>query len=156
MLQPPLSTLMLTFTAVAFAFISNLLTKRFVDLEAERRIKAEIDQWNRALKEAIKNKDKKEEEKLRKKEQTIAQMRLKMSSARTKVGFITIIPFFAIYYLIVYIVGNVPVAYSPVYIPYLMTSPLPNGGYDVTLFGWYLISSFAFSGMITRLMKTTT
>lgn len=154
-LAPPESTAVLTLTAVAFAFVSNLLILRFVDLKNERRMKAEVAEWNKALKAAVKSKDKKEEEKLRKRESSVRQMQLKATSSRTKVSLITIAPFFVIYYLMLSFVGPVAGAFSPFYIPYLMTTQLPTGGYQVTTFGWYLISSFAFSGVITRLLKTS-
>ncbi len=151
---PPEDTLILTLTSVTFAFVSNLLILRFVDLKAERRMKAEIDQYTKDLKAAQKSGDKKMEEKLKKKQQTIAQMRLKMSGARTKVTFITFIPFLVLYYLILSFVAPVA-AYSPFYVPYLMMSVAgPKGGYEVTTFGWYLISSLSFSGLLTRLLKT--
>ncbi len=167
-LSIPDSTLILTFTAVGFSLLSNFLTRWRVDLETERRIKAEISEWTNALKAAVKARDKQAEEKLRKKEQSINQMRMKMSSARTKVALYTIVPFFAIYYLVLNFVGPCPVAYSPFEIPYLMSGTLPTtatclipatvplGVAYVTSFGWYLISSFAFSGVIMRLLKTQT
>jgi uncharacterized membrane protein (DUF106 family) len=151
---PPEDTLILSMTSITFAFVSNLLILRFVDLKAERRMKAEIDQYTKDLRAAQKSGDKKTEEKLKKKQQTIAQMRLKMSGARTKVTFITFIPFLLLYYLILSFVAPVA-AYAPFYIPYIMMSVAgPKGGYEVTTFGWYLISSLSFSGIVTRLLKT--
>ena len=168
----PDSTLVLTLTAVGFGLISNLLTRRFVDLEAERRIKAEINDFTKAMKEAVRSGNKTEQEKLKKKEPSIQQMRVKMSSARSKVALYTIVPFFAIYYLVIYLVGPCPVAISPIPITignYLMYSSLPSNvscpaiqstlqgaAAYVTPFGWYLISSFSFSGLLTKLLKTQT
>jgi len=172
-LAAPLSTLLLTVTAVGFSLLSNGLTRWRVDLDTERRVKAEIAEWSNALKAAVKSGDKQQEEKLRKKEQSINQMRLKISSARTKVAFYTIIPFFVIYYLVLNLAGPCPVATSPIPITignYLMTNALPTsvlscpgvpiqsalrqGAAYVTPFGWYLISSFSFTGVIMKLMKT--
>jgi len=158
----PDSTALLTLTAVGFALLSNLLTRRFVDLKSERRIKSEINEWNAALKAAIKAGDKNQEEKLRKKEQSIAKMRLKMSGARSRVALYTIVPFFLIYYLVLSFVGSDPAAFSPFYIPYIMSPTAPAGiaiqagTFAVTSFGWYLISSFSFSGLMTRILKTQT
>jgi uncharacterized membrane protein (DUF106 family) len=167
----PESTLVLTITAVCFSLLSNALTRWRVDLDTERRIKAEIAEWTKALREAVRKGNKQEQEKLKKKEQSINQMRLKMSSSRTKVALYTIIPFFVIYYLVLSFVGPCPVAVSPFAITignYLMRGTLPagavcnaptilaSGAAYVTPFGWYLISSFSFSGVIMRLMKTQT
>src|SRR5713226_5686684 len=96
----PLSTLLVTLTAVGVGLVSNLLTRRFVDLNAERRIKAELNAFNVELKAAVKSNDKEKEQRLKKKEQQMAQMRLKMSSARTKISLGTILPFLGGYYVI--------------------------------------------------------
>jgi uncharacterized membrane protein (DUF106 family) len=154
-LAPPTSTLILTVTAVGFAIVSNVMIRRFVDLNAERRARAEVNQWTKQLREAVKNKDKKEEEKLRKREQTVRTMQAKASFARMKVSLYTIIPFFVIYGLLLSFLGSAAGAFSPFYIPYLMLpAQQAQGGYEVTTFGWYIISSFAFSGLLTRLLKT--
>jgi uncharacterized membrane protein (DUF106 family) len=169
----PESTFVLTLTAVVFSLLSNALTRWRVDLDTERRIKAEIAEWTKALRAAVRVGDKAAQEKLKKKEQSINQMRLKMSSARTKVALYTIIPFFVIYYLVLSFVGPCPVAVSPfgnilTFGNYLMRSTIPtgvacnaaasipSGAAYVTPFGWYLISSFSFTGVIMRLMKTQT
>jgi len=154
-LEIPDSTLLLTFTAIGFGLISNLITRRFVDLDAERRVKAEINEYTKAVKAATKAGNKHEQEKLKKKEASINQMRLKMSSARSKVALYTIVPFFVIYYLVLSFVGPTA-AISPFPIPYLAQAEAPGGGFAVSQFGWYLISSFAFSGLMTKLLKTQT
>lgn len=168
----PDSTAVMTLMAIGFTLMSNLLTRRFVDLEAERRIKAEVNEFTNAMKAAAKAGNKQEQEKLKKKEPSIQKMRMKMSTARSKVALYTIIPFFAIFYLVIYLVGSCPVAISPIPITignYLMISSMPanascpalpsslsGAAAYVTPFGWYLISSFAFSGLITKLLKTQT
>jgi uncharacterized membrane protein (DUF106 family) len=155
-----MSTAILSVTAVAFTIISNVLILKLVDLKAERRARGEFNDWQKSLREAIKKQDKKEEEKLRKKQQTMQTMQAKASFARMKVSLYTIVPFFVIYGLLLSFLGSVPGAWSPFYIPYLMTSvqfATQTGtkvGYEVTTFGWYIISSFTFSGMIMRLLKT--
>src|SRR5207245_8507312 len=82
----PRATRIVTLTAVGVGLVSNLLTRRFVDLNAERRIKAEVSAFNAELKAAVRDKDKEKEQRLKKKEQQMAQMKLKMSSARTKIS----------------------------------------------------------------------
>jgi uncharacterized membrane protein (DUF106 family) len=149
----PLSTLLVTLTAVGVGLVSNLLTRRFVDLNAERRIKAELNAFNAELKAAVRTKDKEKEQRLRKKEQQMAQMRLKMSSARTKISLGTILPFLGVYYGLASLMGglNVVVAHSPIPIPFIVSA---TG--DVSLFWWYAMSSLTFAGLITRLLGTAT
>jgi len=157
---PPMSTAILTLTAVGFTMVSNIMILKFVDLKAERRARAEFNEWNKQLRESMKKGDKKEEEKLKKKQQTMQMMNMKASTARLKVSMYTIVPFFVIYYLLLQFLGGVPGAWSPFYIPYLMTTVQyvtqagVKEGYEVTTFGWYIISSFTFSSIIMRLLKT--
>jgi uncharacterized membrane protein (DUF106 family) len=156
MILPPMSTGILTLTAVAFTIVSNIMILKFVDLKAERRARTEVNEWTKQLREAVKKGDKKEEEKLKKKEQTMRTMQAKTSFARMKVSLYTIVPFFIIYGLLLSFLGAVAGAYSPFYIPYIMTTAKgPSGvGFEITTFGWYIISSFSFSGLIMRLLKT--
>ncbi len=156
MILPPMSTAILTLTAVAFTIVSNVMILRFVDLKAERRARAEFNEWQKQLREAMKKQDKKEEEKLKKKQVTMQTMQAKASMARLKVSMYTIVPFFVIYYLLLHFLGNVAGAWSPFYIPYIMTTTrfATGQGYEVTTFGWYIISSFTFSSLIMKLLKT--
>jgi uncharacterized membrane protein (DUF106 family) len=154
----PDTTLIVTATALGLAVATNLLTLRFVDLAAERRMKAEISQHNTDLREAVRSKDKAKEEKLRKKDLQIKQMNAKVSTARLRVTAITFIPFIALYYLMAGYLGGfgVVVAHSPVPIPYIVSNFDPVSGGEIPLFWWYTISSLAFSPLLTRLFGTTT
>jgi len=149
----PLSTFLVTLTAVGVGLVSNLLTRRFVDLKKERRIKAELNAFNKELKAAVRAKDKEKEQRLKKKEQQMAQMRLKMSSSRTKISLGTLIPFLAVYYGLAALLGgfSIPVANSPVPIPYIVSSTN-----EISLFWWYAISSLTFTGVLTKLLGTAT
>ncbi len=159
----PLSTFLVTLTAVGVGLVSNLLTRRFVDLKGERRIKAEVNAYNKELKAAVKAKDKEKEERLKKKEQQMAKMRLKMSSSRTKISLGTLVPFLGVYYGLAALLGGLGeiVACSPVPIPYIVgpatsvCSAVAGAG-AVSLFWWYALSSLTFAGILTRLLGTTT
>lgn len=156
-LAMPETTFIVTFTALGLGIVTNLLTIRFVDLGKERRMKAEISQHNKDLREAIKSKDKAKEEKLKKKDIQIKQMNAKVSTARLRVTAITFIPFILLYYLMAGFLGgfSVTVALSPIPIPYIV--PNFSGGVgNVALFWWYTISSLTFSPMLTKLFRTST
>ncbi|MDV3293397.1 MAG: EMC3/TMCO1 family protein [Nitrososphaerales archaeon] len=152
----PETTFIVTFTALGLGIVTNLLTIRFVDLAKERRMKAEIAQHNKELREAMKSKDKAKEEKLKKKDVQIKQMNAKVSTARLRVTAITFIPFIVLYYLMAGFLGgfNVVVAHSPFVgtgLPILFN---PDG--SIVLFWWYTISSLTFSPMLTKLFRTST
>jgi uncharacterized membrane protein (DUF106 family) len=153
----PASTFIVTITALGLSLLTNLITRRFVDLQKERRMKAEISQHNKELREAVKNKDKAKEDKLRKKDLQMRQMQARVSTSRLKVTGITFIPLLAVYYFMANLLGgfNVTVAYSPVPIPYIISEFSAAGG-PVSLFWWYFLSSFTFSGLMTKLLGTST
>lgn len=149
----PETTFIVTATALGLGIATQLLTLRFVDLRAERRMKTEISQHQADLRAAIKNKDKAKEEKLKKKDLQIKQMNAKVSTARLKVTAITFVPFIVLYYLMAGYLGGfgVTVAHSPIPIPYIVSS-----AGSIPLFWWYTISSLTFSPMLTKLFGTTT
>ncbi|MDG6900975.1 MAG: DUF106 domain-containing protein [Nitrososphaerota archaeon] len=149
----PDATFIVTGTALGLGIATQLLTLRFVNLTAERRMKAEISQYQADLREAVKNKDKAKEEKLKKKDLQIKQMNTKVSTARLKVTAITFVPFIVLYYLMAGYLGGfgVTVAYSPIPIPYIVSA---TG--SIPLFWWYTISSLTFSPMLTKIFGTTT
>ena len=155
----PESTFILTIVAVGFLVISNLLTRRLVDLDAERRIKAEIAEYTSSLRAAVKSGDKAAQEKIKKKEQSINKMKLKMSSARSKIALYTLLPFIGGYYVVIYLLVGGPAsiaAHSPFYIYYISDPVQTPLGYGVYSWSWYFLSSLTFSGLITRLLKTQT
>ncbi len=153
----PETTFIVTLTALGLGIVTNLLTVRFVDLSAERRMKAEISQYNKEKREALGSKDKAKGEKLKKKDLQMKQMNAKVSTARLRVTAITFIPFILLYYLMAGFLGgfSVTVALSPIPIPYIVSNFSGAVG-DVPLFWWYTISSLTFSPMLTKLFRTST
>jgi len=149
----PDSTLLVTSTSIGLSLVTQLVTRRVVNLNAERRMKAEVAAFNKEKREATLAKDKAKLEKLKKRELPMRQEQAKVSSARLKVTAITFIPLLAVYYLMASFLGgfNVVVAYSPIPIPYLVGA---NG--IMALFWWYMLSSFTFSSLLTKLLHTTT
>jgi len=149
----PESTLLVTMTSVGLSLVTQLVTRRVVNLDAERRMKAEVSAFNKEKREATLAKDKAKLEKLKKRELPMRQEQAKVSSARLKVTAITFVPLLAVYYLMASFLGgfNVVVAHSPIPIPLLVG---PTG--TMALFWWYMLSSFTFSTVLTRLLHTTT
>jgi uncharacterized membrane protein (DUF106 family) len=140
-------------TAIGLSLVTQLVTRRVVNLEAERRMKAEVSAFNKEKREATLAKDKAKLEKLKKREIPMRQEQAKVSSARLKVTAITFVPLLGLYYLMASFLGgfSVVVAYSSVPIPYLVGSTGAMG-----LFWWYLLSSFTFSTLLTKLLHTGT
>ncbi len=148
----PESTIIISLTAIALGFMSNVATRLLVDLKKERRIRAEVAAFDKELKAAMTGKDKEKEEKLKKKKPQMDQMRLKASTGRFKVVLVTWVPFIAVYYLMANFVGGFSeaVAFSPIPIPFIVAA---NG--SMVLIWWYFLSSLSFSTLMTKLMGTS-
>ncbi|MCS7116474.1 MAG: EMC3/TMCO1 family protein [Nitrososphaerota archaeon] len=152
-------TLLITGVAIGLVLISNIITRLFVDIERERRVRREVMAYQKALKQAIMSGDESKLAKLKKKEKQMRDLQIKVSFGRMKVMLIFWIPFIAIYYLLINYVGgfDVPVAISPIEIPFI-TAKVVVGNvtiYTLNLFWWYLISSMAFSTAISKLTGTS-
>jgi uncharacterized membrane protein (DUF106 family) len=149
----PESTLLVTMTSVGLGLATQLVTRRVVNLDAERRMRAEVSAFNKEKREATLAKDKAKLEKLKRREVSMRQEQAKVSTARLKVTAITFVPLLAVYYLMASFLGgfNVVVAYSSIPIPYLV-----GGDGSMALFWWYMLSSFTFSTLLTKFLHTGT
>jgi uncharacterized membrane protein (DUF106 family) len=149
----PESTFLVTLTSIGLGLITQLVTRKLVNLDAERKMKAEVSAFNKEKREASLAKDKAKLEKLKKRELQVRQAQAKLSTGRLKVTAITFVPLLAVYYLMSSFLGGlgVIVAHSPVLLPLLV-----NSDGTVSLFWWYLLSSFTFSTLLSRLLHTTT
>jgi uncharacterized membrane protein (DUF106 family) len=149
--QIPNSTILLVATSVGLNLISQVATRLLTNVDETRRVAREAKQFRSELMDAIKKGDKAKEAKLKKKEKSVREMEMKSSNQRLKASFLFIIPFMLIYYFIASLIGATSVvAQSPIQIPFIVTAA---GG--VQLFWWYLITSFSFSSLITKLAGTS-
>lgn len=153
---PPVSTVLVTMTSVALGLITQVVTRRVVDLDKERRMRAELNAFNKEKRDATVADDKPKLEKLKKRELAMRQEQAKVSMARFKVTGITFIPLLAVYYLMANFLGGygVIVAFSPVPIPVITAPTLNPAVFEMSLLWWYFLSSFAFSFALTRIFHT--
>ncbi|HXY56326.1 MAG TPA: EMC3/TMCO1 family protein [Nitrososphaerales archaeon] len=156
--SPPVSTVIVTATSLSLGFVTQFVTRKVVDLNKERRMRAEVNAFNKEKREATLAKDKVKLEKLKKRELAIRQEQAKVSTARLKVTGITFVPLLVVYYLMASFLGGygVIVAYTPIPIPVIAAATLTKSVFEVSLFWWYFLSSFTFSAMLSRLLHTTT
>ncbi|MDG6913830.1 MAG: DUF106 domain-containing protein [Nitrososphaerota archaeon] len=154
---PPVSTMLVTTTSVALGLVTQLVTKRVVDLNAERRMRAEVNAFQKEKREATLAKDKEKLDKLKKRELAVQQEQLRVQRARLKVTAVTFVPLLVVYYLMASFLGGygVIVAFTPIPIPIIAAATQHVGVYNVSLVWWYFLSSFAFSTMLGRLLHTT-
>ncbi|HYA55977.1 MAG TPA: EMC3/TMCO1 family protein [Nitrososphaerales archaeon] len=155
---PPVSTVVVTLTSLGLGFVTQMVTRRVVDLNKERKMRAEVNAFNKEKREATLANDKVKLEKLKKRELQMRQEQAKVSTARLKVTGITFVPLLLVYYLMATFLGGygVIVAFTPIPIPVIAAPTLMGGTYEVSLFWWYFLSSFTFSTMLSRLLHTTT
>jgi len=156
--EPPFSTVVVTLTSLGLGFVTQMVTRTVVDLDKERKMRAEVNAFNKEKREATLAKDQVKLDKLKKRELAMRQEQAKVSTARLKVTGITFVPLLVVYYLMATFLGGygVIVAYTPIPIPIIAASTLVAGTYEVSLFWWYFLSSFTFSTMLSRLLHTTT
>jgi len=156
--SPPFSTVVVTLTSLSLGLVTQLVTRRVVDLNKERRMRAEVSAFNKEKREATLANDKPRLEKLKKRELAVRQEQAKVSTSRLKVTGITFVPLLLVYYLMASFFGGygVIVAYTPIPIPVIAAPTLNPGVFEVSLFWWYFLSSFTFSTMLSRLLHTTT
>jgi len=155
---PPYSTVVVTLTSLGLGFVTQMVTRGVVDLDKERRMRAEVNAFNKEKREATLAKDQVKLDKLKKRELAMRQEQAKVSTARLKVTGITFVPLLVVYYLMATFLGGygVIVAFTPIPIPVIAAPTLIAGTYEVSLFWWYFLSSFTFSTMLSRLLHTTT
>ena len=143
----PLAAVTILFLSAGMAIISATATRALTDVDVMRRRMTEVREWQSAYTKAMRAKDQKAIDRLKKKETTIKRAQAEMTKDQFKPMLLTIIPFFIFYYLFYAVFGynQVTVAVSPITLPYI--------GADLNFWVWYLISSFSLSSLIQRVFN---
>ncbi len=166
MAQPPYSTIIILLVSLTMAFLSSLVNSRFTPREhreklraLQRRIAALKREKDDNLKKAKSTDDKKLLKKVRKQEKQLLQLQSQMASLslrQMRVLPVTMAIFFLVWLLLTGnilgmqlfkspFVGAGPVAYLP-WINELM---------ELNLFYWYLLCSFLFGALFSRIFGLT-
>lgn len=145
----PYSTIFILALAATISLLTSLANRILTNPEQSKAWRKEISQWNSELRKAQKENDKKRVEKLTRKQKQIMQLQSKMMWQSTKVMLLFIVPLFLIWQFLggfyTQPEGPIPVAYLPGVGPVL---PFLNMS---SLFWWYLLSSFLFGTVFSRL-----
>ena len=134
--------------AVLFSLIITLITKRVVNWEKVKRIKAEVSAWRKELLEAQRKKDMKRLYKLQQDQKRILGLQGKMMMSSFKPAIFYIIPYILLWSWLSGLYSGWVVAWLP------FTLPLPIVGTMVS-FGflpWFLLSYFGFSSIWRKLL----
>lgn len=157
--------------SVGMSFGFAMLRKKTTDIDRTNRIMKETNEWRKAYTDAVKKGDKQKVEELKKKQAYINKMALEVQQQQMRPMFIYMIPSFLIWIFVFPAIFGQVVSISPIHFPFITCSDEdvanhtqldeegnPKGACvvagEVYLWGWFLLTSFAFSGIIAKITKT--
>jgi uncharacterized membrane protein (DUF106 family) len=157
--------------AIALNFAMAMLRKKTTDIEKMNRIMKETSQWRKQYTDAVKKRDKVAIEELKKRQAYVNKMTMEMQQQQMRPMLIYMMPSLLLWILVFPSIFGGTTAVSPIHIPWIMCNTqnvitdtqLDNNGNhkgpctmpgEVYLFGWFLITNFAFSGIISKVTKT--
>ncbi len=166
MAQPPVATIIVLSVSLVMSFLSSFINSRFMPKEhrqkvkdLQRRISALTKEKNENMKEAKSTDDKKLLKKAQKQEKQLLQLQsqaLSLSSKQIRVLPITMAVFFVVWLLLTGSILGIKLFTSPFMGPdpiaYL---PWFGGVLPLSLFYWYLICSFLFGALFSRIFGLT-
>ena len=158
--------------AIALNFAMAILRKKTTDIEKMNKIMKETNEWRKEYTNAIKKHDKDRVEELKKKQAYVNKMTMEMQQQQMRPMLIYMMPSFMLWIFVFPAIFGGTAALSPIHIPWIMCSDQnvhtdmqldKNGNHkgpctvpgEVYLFGWFLITNFAFSGIISKVTKTS-
>lgn len=157
--------------SVGMSFAFAMLRKKTTDIERTNRIMKETNEWRKSYTDAVKKGDKERVDELKKKQAYINKMALEVQQQQMRPMFIYMIPSFLIWIFVFPAIFGQVVNISPIYLPFITCSDEdvanhtqldengnPKGACtlpgEVYLWGWFLLTSFGFSGIISKITKT--
>lgn len=143
---PPGSTLFIFALSAVITFLMTLANRLSTDPEKLKAWRKEISDYYQQLREAQKSGDKKQMEKLMKKQQYILQLNTKISWQSTKVSIMFLIPIIIIWSFLRGVDWGPGVAYFPG-----VGWDLPIPLFGASLLWWYMFCSFLFSALFSHL-----
>jgi len=147
-LKIPNSTLFIMFLTLSLTTISMIVYRIFTDVKQLKENDIEVRRHMRELNEAKRRQDKAALARLERKEDRINSLRTYTTRQRSKVSFITIIPFTLIYFtLSTTLTSAGVVAHSPLTLPFV--------GTELFFFQWYLVTYFTIHTLLSRLFGIT-
>ena len=162
--------------AVGMNFAFAMLRKKTTDIDKMNRVMKETNEWRKQYTDAVKKKDKARIEELKKRQAYVNKMALEMQQQQMRPMFIYMIPSFLIWIFVFPTIFGGTVVLSPVELPFIScsaetvqndTQPRnetdPSQGVrgpcevpgEIYLWGWFLLTSFGFSGIISKVTKTS-
>jgi uncharacterized membrane protein (DUF106 family) len=157
--------------AIGMNIAFSLLRKKTTDIEKMNKVMKETNEWRKQYTDAIKKQDKARVTELKKKQAYVNKMAMEMQQQQMRPMLIYMAPSFMLWIFVFPAIFGQTVALSPIEIPWIMCGEQnlktdtqqdekgePKGACsirgEVYLWGWFLITSFAFSGIISKVTQT--
>lgn len=158
--------------AIGMNYAFALLRKKTTDIGKMSKVMKETNEWRKQYTEAIKKQDKPRIEELKKKQKYVNKMTMEMQQQQMRPMLIYMMPSFLLWIFVFPSIFGATTAISPIHIPWIMCSEEnvnvdqqvdasgdPKGACsvpgEVFLWGWFLITSFAFTGIISKVTGTS-
>ena len=158
--------------SIGMNFAFALLRKKTTDIEKMNKVMKETNEWRKQYTDAIKKQDKVRVAELKKKQAYVNKMAMEMQQQQMRPMLIYMIPSFMLWIFVFPAIFGQTVAISPIEIPWIMCTSekvhidnqIDNNGEpkgpctvpgEVYLWGWFLITNFAFSGIVSKITKTS-
>jgi len=158
--------------AIGMNFAFALLRKKTTDIEKMNKVMKETNEWRKQYTDAIKKQDKVRVAELKKKQAYVNKMAMEMQQQQMRPMLIYMAPSFMLWIFVFPAIFGQTVALSPIEIPWIMCNEQnvetdtqidengePKGSCSISgevyLWGWFLITSFAFSGIISKITRTS-
>jgi uncharacterized membrane protein (DUF106 family) len=157
--------------AIGMNIAFSLLRKKTTDIEKMNKVMKETNEWRKQYTDSIKKQDKARVTELKKKQAYVNKMAMEMQQQQMRPMLIYMAPSFMLWIFVFPVIFGQTVALSPIEIPWIMCGEQnlktdtqldekgqPKGACsirgEVYLWGWFLITSFAFSGIISKVTQT--
>ena len=149
----PYSTVFIFLVAAGVSCLTTFANRLLTNPEKSKAWRKEISEWTTELRKAQKGGDKKNTEKLMKKQQYIMQLQSKMMWQSMKVTILFIVPLLLMWQVLGgFYRSSTGVVMDIAYLPGLgPTIPLPLIGAVASLIWWYLVCSFLFGTIFSHL-----
>lgn len=173
-LFPDMFTAMIVAAVISIGmnFAFALLRKKTTDIEKMNKVMKETNEWRKQYTDAIKKQDKVRVAELKKKQAYVNKMAMEMQQQQMRPMLIYMAPSFMLWIFVFPAIFGQTVALSPIEIPWIMCTSekvhidnqIDNNGEpkgpctvpgEVYLWGWFLITNFAFSGIVSKITKTS-
>jgi uncharacterized membrane protein (DUF106 family) len=158
--------------SIGMNYAFALLRKKTTDIGKMSKVMKETNEWRKQYTDAIKKQDKPRIEELKKKQAYVNKMTMEMQQQQMRPMLIYMMPSFLLWIFVFPSIFGATTAVSPIHIPWIMctdqnvkvdqqvdASGQPKGACsvpgEVFLWGWFLITSFSFSGIISKITGTS-